>query len=424
MTVTLHLLSDGVYTVTWKALSTVDGHQTVGTFPFAVGDANAAAVSAVQQTSTARLPVSALVAKFLLLVSLAILVGQRLFIALVWDLALKSNQNDINKPAVWSVLYRIGLTGVLLSIGLGILSQAGQATGNELSYPWNFHTGHILTGTRLGVIWLARLTLGMLAVWLAGRKESPLRDWTGFGVNLSLLLTVTLTSHAATEARPLLPILGDWIHLIGMTFWLGGLVYLFTGIRQIQQLEGQARTKLTSLLTSRFSINAIIFVSLIGITGFYSAYLRVGTWPALLTSLYGHVLLVKQIFVAGLLVIAATNLLVISPRLNRDRLQGISDTGLVARLGKILILDLTFAGLLLASVSFFTYIPPAKAVYPQYRSYKHCKSGRSQAGYKHLTWASWSKHVYTSPGFQWAACEICQKSFIALHASPGKYPTL
>ena len=142
-------------------------------------------------------------------------------------------------------------------------------------------------------------------------------------MNLALLATVTFTSHAATEARPFLPVLGDWIHLLGMTFWLGGLVHLFTGIRQLQQLEGQPRTRLTSLLASRFSINAIVFVSLIGLTGFYSAYLRVGSWPALLNSLYGHVLLVKQAFVAGLLIIAALNLFVISPRLNRERLDGI-----------------------------------------------------------------------------------------------------
>src|ERR1044072_7842792 len=41
MTVSLHTLSDGVFTVTWKAVSSIDGHQTVGTFPFAVGNANA-----------------------------------------------------------------------------------------------------------------------------------------------------------------------------------------------------------------------------------------------------------------------------------------------------------------------------------------------------------------------------------------------
>ncbi len=366
MTVSLHSLADGVYTVTWKALSAIDGHQTVGTFPFAVGGANASTVSAIQQSATATLPVSALMAKFLMLLSLAILVGQRLFIRLIWEPALKSDQNSssssITRPAVWNMLYRGGLFGVLLSIGLGILSQAGQMTGAELSVPWNAHTGHILIETRVGVIWLLRLALAILAVWLAGSKETVLKDRIGFAVNLTLLFTVTLTSHAATEAHPLLPILGDLLHLIGMTFWLGGLIYLFTGIRRLQQLEVQPRTKLISVLASRFSINAIIFVSLIGFTGFYSAYLRVGSWPALLTSLYGHVLLIKQAFVAGLLIIAATNLLIISPRLKLNRPGGVADAMLVTRFGKILILELIFAGFLLASVSVLTYIPPAKAV--------------------------------------------------------------
>ena len=364
MTVTLHALSDGVYTVSWKALSAIDGHQAVGTFPFAVGVASATAVQSIQQSSSARLPFSALLSKFLFLVSLAILVGQRLFIWLIWNPILRSDQRGpstvMSDPDVWARLYRSGLIGLLLSIGLGMLSQAGQTTGRELAFPWDPETGRILAETRLGVIWLARLVLAMFAVSLTSGKSSPLKEWVGFVVNLVLLFTVTLTSHAATEAWPLLPILGDWLHLIGMTFWLGGLVYLFTGIRHLGQLEGQQRTELTSLLTRRFSINAILFVALIGLTGFYSAYLRVGSWPALLTSLYGHVLLVKQIFVAGLLIIAATNLLIISPRLNRQRLEGTVDTTVASRFGKNLILELTFAALLLASVSFLTYLPPAK----------------------------------------------------------------
>lgn len=359
ITVTLHALPEGVYTVTWKALSTVDGHQSVGTFPFAVGITNADAVREISQSTTARIPFTALLSKFLLLSSLAVLIGQRLFIALIWDPALKSNQ--IEKPVVWNTLYHLGLIGVLISTGLGILSQAGQATGSEFLPPWSIHTGHILFQTRLGVLWLLRLALAMLAVWLAFGKASTVKDWLGFVVNLFLLLTVTLISHAATDARPFFPILGDWLHLVGMTFWLGGLVYLFTGIRKLQQLDSQLRTQLTSFLTSRFSINAIFFVSLIGVTGFYSAYLRVGSWSALLTSLYGHVLLVKQAFVASLLVIAAINLLVISPRLTRERLQGTSSRALLSTFGKILIVELTFAGLLLASVSFLTYVPPAKA---------------------------------------------------------------
>lgn len=356
MTVSLRSLVDGIYTVTWKAVSSIDGHQTTGTFPFAVGTVNANAVQAIQQSTKFRLPISTLVAKFLMLAALAILIGQRLFIVLVWNPALKSNQNETTQPIVWKTFYRIGLIGVLLSIGLGILSQAGQTTGNELSLPWSPEMGSVLTETRLGLIWLARLALALLALRMTSGKESQTKIWLGFVANLALLFTVTLTSHAATEARPILPMLGDWFHLIGMTFWLGGLVYLFTGIRQLQQRADQ--TKSISLLTTRFSINAIIFVGLIGITGFYSASLRVGTWSALLTTLYGHVLLIKQSFVAVLLIVAAINLLIISPRLKRG------DTNFVASFGKTLIVELIFASLLLASVSFLTYIPPAKNVTP------------------------------------------------------------
>jgi copper transport protein len=364
MTVSMRSLLDGVYTVTWKVVSSIDGHQTIGTYPFAVGNANAEAVKAIQQHSTAKIPFSALLSKFLMLASLALVVGQRLFIALIWEPVLKSNQNHVVQPAIWKTLYRFALIGLLLSIGVGILSQAGQTTGNELSMPWDPELGRILTETRLGLIWLARLALVIIAVWLTGRNESSTKEWSGFVVNLFLLFTVTLTSHAATEAKPLLPILIDWIHLIGMTFWLGGIVYLFTGIRHLQQLDSQLRTKLTSLLTRQFSANALVIVALIGVTGFYSAYFRVGDWSALLTSLYGHVLLVKQGFVAGLLVIAATNLLIISPRLNRERIQGTVNSKLISFFGKILVVELTLAGLLLASVSFLTYIPPAKIAAP------------------------------------------------------------
>ena len=363
LTVTLHSITDGVYTVTWKVVSSIDGHQTTGSFPFAVGNANAEAVSAIQQRSTFRLPFSTLLSKFLMLVSLAILLGHRLFTALVWEPAIRTNIS-VTKPPIWDTFYRLGLIGILISIGLGMLAQGGQSTGSELATPWNPELGRILIETRLGVIWLARLALGLLAVWLAGRKESPWRDWGGFAVNLALLFTVTLTSHAATEPRPLLPMLGDWLHLVGMAFWLGGLVYFFTAVRHLQQLEGGLRTQLTSFLAGRFSVNAILFVGLIGLTGFYSAYLRVGSWNGLLTSLYGHTLLVKQAFVAGLLVIAATNLLVISPQLRRDRLQGITNSNVVTRFGKLLIFELIFAGLLLGSVSFLTYIPPAKLASP------------------------------------------------------------
>ncbi len=46
MTVSLPALETGVYTVSWKAVSATDGHQTEGAFTFSVGTGNAPAMPA------------------------------------------------------------------------------------------------------------------------------------------------------------------------------------------------------------------------------------------------------------------------------------------------------------------------------------------------------------------------------------------
>lgn len=317
MTVSLHTIGDGVYTVTWKAVSAIDGHQTTGTFPFAVGNTNPSLMPAGQQTSSSSLPISALIAKWLLLASLALLTGQFAFIVFVWQPALKLNDSEVTPslvlPKSWVKLYWIGLAGTVLAFVLGVLSQAGQVNGNELALPWARETGRVLVETRLGVLWLVRLALALIGIWLI---QGPFANWkrpAGFVIGLALLFTVSLTSHAATEPHPVLPVLDDWIHLVGMTFWFGGLVYLLSGLRLLKGLEDQTRTRLTSTVASRFSNMALISVLLIGLTGLYSAYQRIGSISALLDSIYGHAMLLKQVFVAVLLGIAGINLLFSHP---------------------------------------------------------------------------------------------------------------
>jgi copper transport protein len=364
MTVSLHSLNDGVYTVTWKAVSAIDGHQTQGTFPFAVGNINPSSLPSGQQTTSSSLPISALIAKWLLLASLALLTGQFAFITFVWHPALKLSNGEVPSslllPKSWVKLYWIGLAGTVLAFILGVLAQAGQVNGNELALPWARETGKVLVETRLGVLWLDRLALALIGVWLIQR---PIQNWkpsAGFVVGLALLLTVSLTSHAATEQHPLFPVLDDWTHLIGMTFWFGGLAYLLSGLRTLKGLEDKARTRLTSILAGRFSSMALVSVLFIGLTGLYSAWLRVGSISALLSSIYGHAMLLKQVFVAALLCIAGINLLFFTPLLNRARLSGAGNSTLVVRFGKMVLVEIMVAGLLLASVSLLTYLPPAK----------------------------------------------------------------
>ena len=368
MTVSLRSLSDGVYTVTWKAISATDGHFTTGSFPFAVGNGNSASVAAIRQTNSSSLPLSALISKWLLLAALAVLTGQVSFDALVWNPALKSSETEfppeVRQPAIWAKIYQFGWMAFLIGLGLSLLSEAGQTNGNELAWPWAPEAGLVLTTTRLGVIWLIRLALAVIGIWLTQSRPAAWKRPAGFATCLALLLTISLTSHAATERYPVLPVLADWLHLTGMSFWFGGLAYLLTGLRELQRVTGTLRTRLTSLSVMRFSVMAVISVGVIGITGLYAAFLRVGTLNAFETSLYGHVLFIKQGFVAALLLLAAVNLLFISPRLNRDRQGNISNVPLVMHFEKIVKGEVILACLLLLMVSVLTYLPPAKTTPP------------------------------------------------------------
>jgi copper transport protein len=368
MTVSLHTIPNGIYTVTWKAVSATDGHQTQGTFSFAVGNVNASALPTSQQTTSSSLPISALIAKWFLLASLALLAGQLPFKTFIWNPTLRSDENslppEVRTPVMWNQIIRFSFIGSLLAILLGVLSQAGQSTGTELAFPWAKETIQVLFETRLGAIWLLRLALILSILWLVRKPIATWKSIATFIFSLALLCTVSLTSHADAEAHPLIPVLDDWLHLIGMSFWFGGLAYLLTGLRELRKVGDTPRTRLTSLIMTRFSLMALISVGVIGITGLYSATRRVGTISALLTSIYGHALLIKQIFVGALLLLAAINLLIITPRLNRDRERGIGNAMLVNRFGKIVLIETIMAAFLLASVSFLTYLPPARIIPP------------------------------------------------------------
>ncbi len=178
MTVSLGSLLDGVYTVAWKAVSATDGHLTSGSFPFAIGNGNAAALAAQTQKTSSQLPASALLSKWLLLSSLALLVGQFSFTLLVWDPVLRSGGQalsaGVRRPGSWDRLFQLAYIGLFIGLALSILSEAGQSTGHELAWPWASDASRVLLDTRLGIIWLVRLGLSLIAVWLMKSHPCPL----------------------------------------------------------------------------------------------------------------------------------------------------------------------------------------------------------------------------------------------------------
>src|SRR3990172_1236553 len=222
---------EGTYLVSWRVLSAVDGHITSGSFVYSVGEAitrpaGAAAGGAVTS------PLDML-ARALHYVGQALLVGVMLFRWLVWRPALKSAElsEEVDERATHRtrlvVYVALGLTaaGMLLAL----LAQSALA-------------GATITGwlsTRVGRIWIGRaatlLALGVLSdeIATAGRPQ-PGKRLSTIALNvavlwlgLQLLLTTSMTSHSASiTTPPFVPLVADWLHLIGTAVWVGGLAQM------------------------------------------------------------------------------------------------------------------------------------------------------------------------------------------------------
>src|SRR5215471_7516404 len=80
----------------------------------------------------------------------------------------------------------------------------------------------VLTRMHFGTIWIARaMALALLAVASASRA-APARA-AGFVLSLGIVLTSSLTGHAADRGDSSLSVLVDWLHAVAATAWTGGL---------------------------------------------------------------------------------------------------------------------------------------------------------------------------------------------------------
>jgi putative copper export protein len=108
-----------------------------------------------------------------------------------------------------------------------------------------------------------------------------------------------------------------WLHLLAMAFWLGPQALLFLAVvpatRSIP--EPRLRAQVMGLITRRFGVlgGASLFVLLL--TGLWQAVEMVPSWSALVSTVYGRLLLAKGTL--GLLMAALTALhsFVLGPRL-------------------------------------------------------------------------------------------------------------
>jgi copper transport protein len=198
-----------------------------------------------------------------------------------------------------------------------LLTQAASAANVPLAQAFGSPALQLLSG-RSGLLWLARLALVLQIVVLAWRLPPAGRGmarlwWALLAVGGVAVLTLSLLSHAAASPAAAIAVPLDWLHVVAMIGWLGGLIPLALAIAMAARTPDQALP--LALLIPRFSRLTIACVLVLALTGIYSYTLQIGAPELLLATTYGRALLIKLGLFGALLALGGLNLFVLSRRL-------------------------------------------------------------------------------------------------------------
>jgi putative copper export protein len=221
-----------------------------------------------------------------------------------------------------------------------------------------------LIGTRYGNMTLCKsllMPLFLMSVFRLSTSYPRLgRVWAAL-CGLALLLTLSLTSHAA--AKPgIVPVLSETVHLAGIVVWGGGLLYFALLPWKIIRQETETYGRILWKLVERFSTIALVAVCCLGISGAVLAFLHVYGLPAFSDTPYGRILSTKIAVFLLTLGVAGWQLMRLSPALKRQARARIPDAAYTL-LGRCAALVRTEAVLILGAIflaAVLTTLPPAE----------------------------------------------------------------
>src|SRR6266536_2536818 len=329
----LRALGAGTYTVTWRAVSRVDGHVSQGAFAFGVG---LPAMATPSPNAGA---------------SVDVLQGPGL---LVFERRL---------PARAGLL--LGAALALAGGGLAAMTIAGWSSAAvPLGTFLGSSTGRWLEA-RGGAVVLAAAAVGGLLLAGSGRAEAARPEPASRAdakappaasraeakapppgpAACGGLLVHALAGHAAAPGPLLLVnLLSQWAHLLGVAVWIGGLAWLLAGI------AGRPRAELRGV-AARFSLLATWSLVVVALSRLERASQELGGWGHLLSTSFGRTLDVKLWLFALLSVLGAVNRFRVVPALA-------AGNGRLAWLRRTVRGELVVAGGILLAAALLTQLPP------------------------------------------------------------------
>lgn len=241
-------LGAGVYVVSWRAVSGVDGHPARGSYAFSIGAGESSPGEACDSGES--LPLMPLLVRGGLLAGLALLLGGAAFAPLM----------GVHRRWMWAGWLLVGSAAALN------LFWSGAPDSKALL---------------IALFWLQT----GFALRFAGQQS--LSRWIVPGLSLTLLALISLEMGGGRRILPA-DTAAKWLHLFAALLWLGALIYLLL----LRSTEAVRRFRDLSLLS----------IGLAALSGAYLTWLQAGSPDALPGTLYGRLLLIKL----GLLILLAS----------------------------------------------------------------------------------------------------------------------
>jgi copper transport protein len=302
LVITTPPLQDGVYTVTSKVLSKVDGHLVDDAFVFAVGEIKID-LSMLEQHGSSELiffpEAGARVPGF---VGQTIVLGGVISSLLIWRTQQKNLIGDklaqLQEKFHSKYLSIIGI-GVIAVFISNILMLIIQTLRLETS-------AFEAVQTSFGTTWIIRMgiTIGLLIIWFWMERKKHVSTKNQFPLlilSLALIGTSTMIGHGAASEQ-ILAIVLDYVHNLIASIWIGGIIFFgFILLPTLSILDDKKKELLSLAVLPRFSIMIIISLGILIISGPTLLWFIESNVGLLVKSTYGNLILVK-IAIASIMV--------------------------------------------------------------------------------------------------------------------------
>ena len=358
--VSLEPITDGGYTVAWTATSAVDGHTTKGSFAFVVGNGPIPTPPPVPEAAPPPNPLE-IAGRALSYAGIALGLGTAFFVLFVAP----AGPDPRRESALLTVAGAFIVAGSLALIAdqgaklpprLGLMLAVRAFAGLVLAA--------VSISPRLALMRPVGALAGGGVMMLGPLATFRPRRMIALAAGIAAAMTATLVSHA-TALGSLKSMALDFVHVLSVSVWTGGVVALLWCVLLASHDETVEDARALGAAVWRFSVTALIATGLLITAGALQAFDRLVLINDLYETPYGIALATKIVLVLVALAIGAFNLLRWGPRLRagiRARAALIRDT---------LAETAIFVAIVVAAAFLTAFAPPAQPSAAAYDQTQH-----------------------------------------------------